>query len=347
LEETTMQPPEPASPRRPGSRLLYLTAPLLRSLLYLVAFLLFQTPVLLLLGSLPYLIGGPFFQRGGFGVSEEFTLVAVVLTIPPVILMTWLFVRFIDRRTFASLGVRWPDGGRSAALRQLAAASLGALAVLGVWVAAVLALPDTLAAIRFAGVSPEFAQGPSWWPLPPVLLLLLLLPGFLLAAGLEEWVMRGYVYRALRERWPAWIAALVSSLFFSLLHAWNPSISLLALLNILLAGMVLTALVERTGSLWSATFAHGVWNFAIACLLSVPLSGVPMFHLLKVSIAGDPRMTGDGFGPEGSLALTVIGLLLTAFLWRGMWRRPADRPWTTVPTPAPSAPEDAPRAIST
>jgi len=196
--------------------------------------------------------------------------------------------------------------------------------------------------IRFAGVSPEFAHGPAWWPLPPALLLVLLLPVFLLAAGLEEWVMRGYVYRTLRERWPAWIAALVSSLFFSLLHAWNPNVSALALLNVLLAGMVLAALVERTGSLWSSTIAQGVWNFAVACLLSVPLSGVPMFHLLKVSIAGDPRATGDGFGPEGSVALTAIGLLLAALLWRGMWSRPADRPWP----PSPSTPEDAPRAIS-
>jgi membrane protease YdiL (CAAX protease family) len=331
-------------------RLLYLAVPLLRTLLYLVVFVLFQGVVTVFLTALPHLAGGPFFQPGGFGASEEFALVAFALAIPPVILMTWLFVRFIDRRTLASLGARWPEGGRSAALRQLAAASLGAVAVLGVWTAVILALPDALAAIRVGGISPEYAHGPAWWPLPPALLLLLLLLGFVLQGGLEEWVMRGYIYRTMRERWPPWLAALVSSALFSLLHVWNPNVSLAALLNIVLAGMVLAALVERTGSLWSATLAHGVWNFAVACLLSVPLSGVPLFHLLRVSIPGDPRVTGGGFGPEGSVVLTAIGLLLTAFLWRGMWSRPADRPWTAVPTPAPSAPpsapEDAPRAIS-
>jgi len=154
-------------------------------------------------------------------------------------------------------------------------------------------------------------------------------------------VMRGYIYRTLRERWPPWVSALVSSILFSLLHAANPNVSRVALLNIVLAGMVLAALVERTGSLWSATIAHGVWNFALACLLSVPVSGVSVFHLLSVKITGDPTVTGGGFGPEGSAVLTVLGVLLTLWLWRGMWRRSPDRPWAAAIIPeAPSAPED-------
>ena len=338
MEETTTIDPTP--PRRPGPRLLYATVPLLRVLLYLVVFVLFQGVLTFFLARLPYLVGGPLFRRGGFGFSEEFALLAFTLGIPPQILITWLFVRFIDRRTLASLGARWPDGGRGAALRQLATAPLGAVAVLGAWLALILALPKALAAVRFGGISPEFTHAPAWWPLPPVLLLLLMLLGFLLQGGLEEWVMRGYIYRTLRERWAPWISALTSSALFSLLHVWNPNVSLLALLNIVLAGMVLAALVERTGSLWSATLAHGAWNFAVACLLSVPVSGVPLFHLLKVAVAGNAELTGGGFGPEGSAVLTAIGVLLTAFLWRGMWSRPADRPWRAAARP--SAPEDAP-----
>ena len=146
---------------------------------------------------------------------------------------------------------------------------------------------------------------------PPALLLLVLLLGFLLQGGLEEWIVRGYVYHTLRERWRPWLAALASSLLFALLHVGNPDVSAVALVNIVLAGMVLAALVERTGSLWSATLAHGVWNFAVACLLSLPVSGVRIFHLLDVTLTGDPELTGGGFGPEGSWLLTLLGILLT------------------------------------
>ena len=71
--------------------------------------------------------------------------------------------------------------------------------------------------------------------------------------------------------------------------------------------MVLAALAERTGSLWSPAVAHGVWNFAVACLLSLPVSGVSLFHLLRVATAGNAEVTGGGFGPEGSAVLTFLG----------------------------------------
>ena len=37
--------------------------------------------------------------------------------------------------------------------------------------------------------------------------------------------------------------------------------------------IILAALVERSGSLWGATVAHGVWNFVLSCLVSLPVSG--------------------------------------------------------------------------
>jgi hypothetical protein len=158
--------------------------------------------------------------------------------------------------------------------------------------------------------------------------------------------MRGYVYRTLRERWPAWAAALSSSLLFALLHLMNPGFSWLALANIALAGLALSALAERTGSLWSPAIAHGVWNFAVACLLSLPVSGVSLFHLLRVATAGNPELTGGGFGPEGSAVLTLLGAGLAAYLWRGMWRRGAEARAATATTAAVSAPEDVPGPLS-
>jgi hypothetical protein len=195
-----------------------------------------------------------------------------------------------------------------------------------------------LAAIRFGGLSAGFSA-PSWWPLPPALLLVLLLVLFFIQGGIEEWVVRGYIYRALKERWRPFWAALASSVLFSLLHALNPSVSAIALLNIILAGLILAALVERSGSLWGAAVAHGFWNFAVACLLSLPVSGFRLFHLLDVSTPGDDRLTGGAFGPEGSLALTLLGLGLAAVLWR---RLIVDRPRKEI---APSISEDVPGSV--
>ena len=69
------------------------------------------------------------------------------------------------------------------------------------WLALILALPATVAAVRFGGISADFSHPPAWWHFPPALLLLALLPGFVLQGGLEEWIVRGYIYHTLRERW--------------------------------------------------------------------------------------------------------------------------------------------------
>ena len=336
MEPPPSPPSDAAAPPAPPPRQRSADTPLrwhpaVRTALYLAVFVLIQMAVVRALSLPAFLLGDRWFRAGSFASSNEIFLLAVALSIPPTLGATLLFVRFLDRRTLASLGCRWPVCGWRAALRQLVTVPLGTLAFLGGWLALLLILPAPLAEVRYAGLSPAYVSGPTWWPFAPGLLLLVLLLGFLLQAGLEEWVVRGYIYRALKDILRPWTAALASSLVFALLHAANPEISALALVNILLAGVVLAALVERSGSLWSATLAHGVWNFAVACLLSLPISGVRIFHLLEVTLAGDERWTGGSFGPEGSLLLTLMGLPLAAALW---WRRRLNL------KSAPSAPED-------
>jgi uncharacterized protein len=310
--------------------------PIVRSGLYLLAYFAVEAVLGVLFTGAAYLLGDSAFREGGIGQAHELLLFAVAIQAPLILGITWLFVHYLDRRDLASLGARWPEGGRGMALRQLATLPLGVLALLASWVVLIFVLPADLGAIRFGGLSATFSTGPAWWPLPPVLLLALLLVLFLIQGGLEEWIVRGYIYRALKERWRPFWAALASSVLFSLLHALNPNVSAVALFNIILAGLILAALVERSGSLWGATVAHGFWNFAVACLLSVPVSGIRLFHLLDVSLSGDETLTGGSFGPEGSLVLTLLGLGLTTVLWR---RLPADRPRKEI---APSAPEDIP-----
>jgi membrane protease YdiL (CAAX protease family) len=336
LEEAPTPPP--AAPLRPFLH------PLLRATLYLIAFVIVQVIVTTAVIAGSRLLPARF-ANSAFARSDLLFLLIVGLVFPPVIGLTRLFVRYLDRKRLADIGARWPRDGRRGARRQLLTVSLGALAVIAAWFALALALPDSLVAIHLGGLSPGVTTAPPpWWPLPPALLFPIFLVLFLIQGGLEEWVVRGYIYHALRERWRPWAAALASSILFSLLHAFNPDVSAVALVNIVLAGLVLAALVEHDGSLWGATLAHGVWNFTLSCIASLPVSGIPVFHLLNVQVTGDPRVTGGGFGPEGSVVLTAMGAVLTALLWwRVARRRPARAAEDTPPyTPEDIAPVQAP-----
>ncbi len=289
--------PGPAAPPPPRPR----WHPLVRCLLFLAAFFVAQYLALLLV-TLGFRLAGRELVLSGGNLVLLF-----VLTAPVLYVLTLPFLRWLDRRDVASLGARWPEGGPARALRQAVAVPLSVLAVLGVWILLVEILP--VSDVRVAGLSPA-AETPGG-----ALRLLLFLLGFLCQGGVEEWVFRGYMLRALKERWPWWVAALVTSIGFALMHAANPNVSAAALLNTFFAGLLLALLVERSGSLWSATLAHGVWNFAVASLASLPVSGLRVFHLLETSVTGPVPVTGGGFGPEGSLLLTALAVPLTAILW--------------------------------
>jgi membrane protease YdiL (CAAX protease family) len=282
--------------------------PIFRVLLFVLASLLIQG------GAEVLVMGAASLLDLQYG--NELLLAIFVAAAPPIVLATALLSRWMDRRPLAEIGARWP---RQAAREALAlSAATGGLLVL--WVLVIEALPR--ADVDLVGLS---GQSP---PVPAFFVLVLLLAGFLIQGGLEEWIVRGYVFRTLKERYRPLTAALACSLAFSLWHAGNRGFTWVAAANIALAGMILAGLVERSGSLWGATVAHGVWNFSVACLLSVPVSGVDLFHLLDVSVTGLPWLTGSSFGPEGSLVLTAIGLPLAVWLWH----RPTPLPDTT-PSP--------------
>lgn len=145
-------------------------------------------------------------------------------------------------------------------------------------------------------------------------------------AAAEEALVRGYPLRAVAEaKGPAWALAF-TSIGFGLLHVANPGVTVVALLNLAAAGLFLGVLALRTGSLWWATGAHLGWNWALAFLVDLPVSGLETVDapLLSSAPRGPAWLSGGSFGPEGSVAATLVLLGATAWVWRrGRWAEPA------------------------
>lgn len=72
----------------------------------------------------------------------------------------------------------------------------------------------------------------------------------------EETLFRGYLYGMLRPRIGLFLAAIVTSALFGVLHGqWNVGLSVFAL------SLVMCGLRELTGSIWAGVFLHVVKNF--------------------------------------------------------------------------------------
>lgn len=119
----------------------------------------------------------------------------------------------------------------------------------------------------------------------------------------------------------AWfLAAIFSSLVFSLMHGANPNMNKLAALNILLAGLMLAYPFWKTGRLYLSIGIHAGWNYAQGGIFGLAVSGNAIRgNLISTQVNGPELWTGGAFGPEGGL-LGSMGILLVVLLCYGVYR---------------------------
>lgn len=215
-----------------------------------------------------------------------------------------LALRVVDRRPWSAAGLQ-RDGARPSVL--VRALLLGALAI---------GLPTALL-LAVGWLRLGSAADGSWWR-SAGMLLAVLLP----AALWEELLVRGYPFAVLRDVWGARGAVLATSAAFALLHVGNPGATPLAIALVAMAGIFLGAVRLATRSLYAAWMAHAGWNWTLAAVFHVSVSGWPFVAPdYRVVDGGPDWATGGAWGPEGgagaALGMAMALALLNAWPRRG------------------------------
>jgi uncharacterized protein len=200
-------------------------------------------------------------------------------------------LRWIDPRPWRDV---WLDRGAARPRRLVEGYLLGMLAI---------GLPS--AALLAAGWLAVEPHTPGSWTGAALRVSALLL----VAALAEELIFRGYILAVLREKLGWGPALAVTSVAFGYVHVANPGAGARALLLVMLAGLFLGGLVAVTRSLYAAWMAHFAWNWTMAVLLHIPVSGLetetPDYRTVD---AGPDWATGGAWGPEGGSG-AALGML--------------------------------------
>jgi membrane protease YdiL (CAAX protease family) len=227
-------------------------------------------------------------------------LISSIASLAAITISVLLARRYLDRRSFTSLGFQ----GGMRVWRDLLS---------GFWIAGLMMLIIYLIE-RLAGWLS--LTGAAWQDIPPVEIILslgIMLVAFIAVGWQEELYFRGYLLQNTSEGLnPAWGIAL-ASLVFGLAHLTNPNASLMGALGVTLAGLFMAYAYWRTRQLWLPIGIHIGWNFFEGPLLGFPVSGFGTFQLLRNQIAGPILFTGGAFGPEAGLVLIpglVVGIML-------------------------------------
>jgi len=206
------------------------------------------------------------------------------------ILSVWIFRRFIDRKSMVSLGLTFEN------YRNDLIAGMGwgiALIVIGF---VVLYLSGMLKIV-----------GTSFNLLDLILYFIL----FIIAAFNEEILVRGYILSNLMDSMNKYVALIVSSVLFAALHLANANMSVIAFINLVLAGLILGIYYIHKRNLWFPIGIHLTWNFFQGPVFGFEVSGNKTGSIILQEVNGSDLLTGGEFGLEGSLIATVSIILMT------------------------------------
>jgi membrane protease YdiL (CAAX protease family) len=139
------------------------------------------------------------------------------------------------------------------------------------------------------------------------------------AALAEEVMFRGVPLVVLARLMGKPAALVLLSVLFSLAHLDNPDVTMRAIGNVALAGILLSLAFYSPGGMWTAFGAHLGWNGTLASL-GAPVSGLPFdIPYIDYTMGGPAWLTGGRFGPEGGLLGTIA--ITAAIFVAARWAR--------------------------
>lgn len=203
-------------------------------------------------------------------------------------LVIWLFMKYLDKERFMKVGF----DTKNRLQEFLVGIGIGAF-IMTVGYLLLLFLGE----INFERVIFDFKE---------IIISIFL---FIIVAVMEELLMRGYILKNLMISFNKYVALIISSVLFSLMHAFNPNIDLFSLTNIFLAGILLGISYIHTKNLWFPIALHLSWNL-FQTIFGFNVSGQKNYSLIEFGITENNLLNGGEFGFEGSI-LSLIAMLIT------------------------------------
>lgn len=141
---------------------------------------------------------------------------------------------------------------------------------------------------------------------------------FILGAAFEEAFFRGYILQTFARARLAWLAILLTSVFFAFGHLGNTNANHLSTLNTILAGVWFSVAYLKTRTLWFPFGLHLMWNWFQGAIFGIEVSGITELTsapLMREIDGGPVWLTGASYGIEGGILCTVALIFSTLLIW--------------------------------
>ncbi|MGE7893371.1 CPBP family intramembrane glutamic endopeptidase [Bacillus cereus] len=235
--------------------------------------------------------------------------VRMVLTFGGAIFILFIWVRFVEKRPFSSIGF-WKEKWMRKYLK-------------GALIGFVFISTPVILLLLMGSVKLQVQHITS----TVIVGIVGSLVAFLIQGATEEIIVRGWLFPVLSVRSRIWVGIVVTSFLFGFLHLLNPGITILSISNIILVGVFAAFYVLKDSSLWGICAWHSIWNWAQYNVYGFAVSGMTIYStpLFKPATNGPEFLHGGTFGIEGSIITTIMLTIASIVLWRKLWGRKAKR----------------------
>ncbi len=233
-----------------------------------------------------YLITGADIYDINFEKTSEQKLIINFFSLIGTFFVLWLFMKYVNKEPFIKLGFQTKNR-----LKDFIVGILIGAALMASGYVFLLLLEE----IHFERILFDIKE------------IIISILFFIMVAIAEEVMFRGYVLKNLMVSFNKYVALIVSSILFALMHGLNPNIDLFSLTNLFLCGILLGLSYIYTKNLWFPIALHLSWNL-FQTMFGFNVSGQDTYSLIEFSIIENNMLNGGAFGFEGSILSIIFEL---------------------------------------
>jgi membrane protease YdiL (CAAX protease family) len=232
--------------------------------------------------------------------GSNFDMVTQVTLLAVFTLTVFIARRFLDKRSFESLGFTIN--------RQTLIDVLAGFVIAFVIMGLTYLTETAMGWLKFE----SFA-----WQVEPlgavISSALMFLALYILVGWNEELLFRGYQLQTLASGLNLFWAVIISSAVFGIAHLLTPNATWVGVVGVFFAALFLAYSYVRTHQLWLPIGLHIGWNFFEGVVFGFRVSGNEIDSVIRHKVTGPELWTGGLYGPEAGLIILpglVVGMTL-------------------------------------
>ncbi len=233
------------------------------------------------------------------GLTGLYAFLLIPFALLGLTIVVW--VRVVERRAMATIGLVGSGGPRRFLGGLLVGAATLFVVVAAIWIAGGFQADGFGRALG----SPRALAGIG-----------ILLACFAVQASVEEIVFRGWLLSLIVRKFNVPVAVLLTSLAFTFLH-YSPHQHWLIVMSSFLFSAFACVWALKADNIWGVMGWHTGWNWLLATGFELPVTGIKVdlpALLVRLTVHGPDTLTGGARGPEGSFLCSAFFVVAIAFL---------------------------------